>query len=130
MKCVNCGGTEFFETKILNDQVLKTEGYVEQTVQAFACLKCGRVQLYVPQKTIDEYLTREQEKKAKEIEMHELEQAITAAVERIRALEAVIEDEEQTVKTVNEAKAELQSEKVRLKELQKRRAGKQGWIKW
>ena len=47
MKCIVCGCEELKEIKIINDQVVKTEGYVEQIVKSYACQKCGHVELYV-----------------------------------------------------------------------------------
>ena len=47
MKCTACGCEKLYKVEIINNQVLATEGYVEQTVDSYACEKCGHVELYV-----------------------------------------------------------------------------------
>ena len=47
MKCIVCGCEKLKEIKIIDNQVLATEGYVAQTVKSYACEKCGHVELYV-----------------------------------------------------------------------------------
>ena len=50
MKCTVCGCEKLKEIKIIDNQVLATEGYVAQTVNSYACEKCGHVELYIKQK--------------------------------------------------------------------------------
>ena len=50
MKCIVCRSEKLKEIKIIDNQVLATEGYVAQTVSSYACEKCGHVELYVKQK--------------------------------------------------------------------------------
>ena len=40
------GNEKLKEIKIINNQVITTEGYVEQTVKLFAYEKCGHVELF------------------------------------------------------------------------------------
>ena len=47
MKCIVCECEKLKEIKIIDNQVLATEGYVAQTVKSYACEKCGHVELYV-----------------------------------------------------------------------------------
>ena len=47
MKCTACGCKKLYKIEIINNQVVATEGYVEQTVDSYACEKCGHVELYV-----------------------------------------------------------------------------------
>ena len=46
-KCTVCGCEDLKPIRIINSQVLRTHGYVEQTVDSYACTKCGHVELYV-----------------------------------------------------------------------------------
>jgi len=46
MKCTLCGNEKLKEIQIIDDQVVKTEGYVDQTVRSYACEKCGHVELF------------------------------------------------------------------------------------
>ena len=46
MKCTVCGCEKLNEIKIIDNQVVATEGYVAQTVKSYACESCGHVELY------------------------------------------------------------------------------------
>lgn len=50
MKCTVCGCENLYEIDIIDNQVVATEGYVEQTVKSYACKECGHVELYVDKK--------------------------------------------------------------------------------
>lgn len=62
MKCTICGCEDLFKVPIINNQVLATEGYVAQTVNSFAYMKCGHVELFVEQKTIDDHIAEIEKK--------------------------------------------------------------------
>jgi predicted nucleic-acid-binding Zn-ribbon protein len=47
MKCTACGNNKLYEISIIDNQVVRTEGYVAQTVNSYACENCGHVELYV-----------------------------------------------------------------------------------
>ena len=46
MKCTSCGCKNLKEIKIIDNQIVATEGYVAQTVKSYACKNCGHVELY------------------------------------------------------------------------------------
>jgi len=46
MKCTLCGNEKLKEIKIIDNQVVATEGYVAQTVKSYACEKCGHVEMF------------------------------------------------------------------------------------
>ena len=51
MKCTVCGHDKLKKIRILDNQVVATEGYVAQTVDSYACEQCGHVELYVNSKS-------------------------------------------------------------------------------
>lgn len=57
MKCSVCGSENMVEVSIIDNQVLATEGYVRQTVNAYACEDCGHIDLYMPKEKIDSHIT-------------------------------------------------------------------------
>ena len=54
MKCLNCGKTEFEEMPLYD--IYCTEGGAVQLVDAYVCLNCGRVELYMPKELIEKKL--------------------------------------------------------------------------
>lgn len=50
MKCSVCNCEKLSEIKIIDCQILATEGYVEQTVNSYVCEKCGHIELYAKEK--------------------------------------------------------------------------------
>lgn len=51
MKCIVCGCEKLKKIKIIDNQVVASEGYVAQTVNSYACEKCGHVELYANNKS-------------------------------------------------------------------------------
>lgn len=51
MKCTVCGHDKLKKIRILDNQVVATEGYVAQTVDSYACEQCGHVELYANSKS-------------------------------------------------------------------------------
>ena len=117
MKCTNCGNETFFETKILDNHVLATEGYVAQTVRSYACLQCGHIELFVSQNDIDAYNEEQAKKKKEQDEKNKLAVEIENQEKNIIELRKLINDENQTVKTVKEAKANLELAERKLNDL-------------
>ncbi len=46
MKCTMCGHEQLKEVKIIDNQIVATEGYVSQKCKSFACEKCGHIELF------------------------------------------------------------------------------------
>ena len=46
MKCPNCGKTDFRQARLFDTCIL--EGYQKELFQAYACINCGRVEMYMP----------------------------------------------------------------------------------
>lgn len=111
MKCLLCGKEKFFKVKIIDNQVIATEGYVSQTVDAYACENCGHVELFVSQDVINKHFQSIREENEKQERRKLLQDEITRLKSEIKKLTEIVADENQTVKTVNEAK-------LKLKELQ------------
>lgn len=105
MRCPNCGKTEFELMGIIDDQC--TEGYVRQLVEAYTCLNCGRIELYMPQELINKRI----EQKRKQAEQKQAEENRKREEVRLRTrmqeLELFLQDENHTLKELKEAQKEL-----------------------
>ncbi len=107
MKCPNCGKEEFEEMSLIYSDVLATHGSVKQLVESYACMNCGRVELYVPKKWIDNRLEEQRvaaEKRQAEAKAQE-ERALLLA--RLDTLEVILKDETRTLKELKEAYGEF-----------------------
>ena len=102
-RCANCGGTDFEITKI--GDILATEGAI--WVHSYVCTKCGHIELFDPDfDAFADYLNElaEQERQAKIAERQKKEEERKQEMKR---LEAIINDENSTVKQVREAQEKL-----------------------
>lgn len=116
MKCTNCGNNELFQTQAI--LILHGSGSVNANI--YACNKCGHVEMFVPQKTIDEHNERVEMEKQQKQEQIVREQEIKKIQARLEELKLIIQDENQTVKAVNAAKQEYEEESKKLKSLTER----------
>ena len=118
MKCSVCGGDNLFEIRILESNVLVTHGSVNQTVNAYACVDCGHVDLYAPKKMISDHQRDLRKAEEKRIKLENLNKKIAEVNDDIGKLKEIIADENQTVKSVNEAKKRLNELNAELKNLE------------
>ena len=104
INCSNCGSTNFTHTSI--GEILATEGHFN--VNAYACLKCGHIELFSP--ALDAYAKQEREKLAqkKQLEEQERKRKEEEWNNRVKELNDIINNEDSTVRQVKEAKAELE----------------------
>ena len=110
MKCPNCGKQNFKEAKLLETCIV--EGYQEELFQAYACLHCGRVEIYMleSEEVINRKIAKEKETEEKKLK----EEARRKAAEeernkRIEELKGVLTDENSTIKEARQAESELKS---------------------
>ena len=102
-KCSNCGKADFEKTTI--GEILRTEGYF--SVNAYACTNCGHIELFDPDyDAFAEYL-REQEELKKKALQEERDRKAAEKQQKIKKLEAIVNDENSTVKQVREAQKQL-----------------------
>ena len=52
MKCPNCGNETFKTVETHDICILRTSGEITQVAIAYACEKCGRIELYMPESWI------------------------------------------------------------------------------
>ena len=105
MKCPNCGKTEFRPVKLFETCIL--EGYQRELYQAYGCINCGRVEIYMPNGWGATVLAaedaevlkkkKEEERKIEEKRLHD----------RMAELEAFLQDENHTLKELKTAQKEL-----------------------
>lgn len=107
MKCPNCGNTEFEKMSIIDSDICATEGRVWQIVDAWVCVNCGRVELYMPKKNIDERLeeNRIEAEHQKAVEIRK--QAENRLRIRMQELTEILKDENRTIKELKEVQQEL-----------------------
>ena len=104
IKCQNCGATDFEPTQI--GWINACEGSF--TVNAYACKHCGHIELFDPK--LDIYAKqlceeREAQRRQEESERRKKEEA---RQQRIKELHEIINNEDCTVRQVNQAKEELE----------------------
>lgn len=114
MKCLNCGSQEFFQIQLLNTKIILDFPSEAQIVTSYACKKCGHVELFAPQKMIDEQIARENKKLEEEKLKTEYSQKIEELKKQITNLELIVKDENQTVKAVKQAQEELNNKQKEL----------------
>lgn len=112
MKCPNCGGQIFYEREITTNGNC-TEGGAWQPIllgsfqmMGFICKNCGRVEIYCPGSPESFKKQEAAQKKAAEEEQTR-QQRVEELNNRKKVLNAIVSDENQTVKAVREAKEEL-----------------------
>lgn len=107
MKCPNCGKTEFENMPLFDCDICASEGFVWQLVDAWVCVNCGRVELYMPKKLIDERLekNRIERERQKVEETRKQQEACLRA--RMQELTEILKDENRTLKELKEAQSEL-----------------------
>lgn len=105
MKCPNCGKTEFEQMQLY--EIYCTEGGAKQIVQSYVCMNCGRVELFMPQESINKRIEQkrvaEERRQAEENRKREEERLRN----RMQELEAFLQDENRTLKELKEAQREL-----------------------
>ena len=105
IKCSNCGGTKFERTTI--GTILATEGCFH--VNAYACEKCGHIELFVPESDSYAEELRRQEAIRRAEEAQRRKQEEEAKQKYREELLKIINDENSTVKQVKEAQEALNS---------------------
>lgn len=104
IKCQNCGGTNFKPTSI--GTILATEG--EFSVNAYACQRCGHIELFEPR--LDMVAKQICEERKAQRQQAELERKKVEEIrqQKIKKLNEIINNEDSTVRQVKEAKKELE----------------------
>lgn len=102
MKCLPCGGSKFVPYTFA---CILTEH--EIYADSFACVECGRIEFYAKQYILDSYLDQIKKRELAEGKNAQIESQIASLQKSIDALNLIINDENQTVKTVRESKEKL-----------------------
>lgn len=103
IKCSNCSGTEFMHTSI--GEIL--EGHFN--VNAYACKNCGHIELFDPKLDLYAKQERAEYEERKMREEAERKNREEVRQKRIKELQEIINNEDMTVRQVNEAKKELEA---------------------
>ena len=105
IKCSNCSGTDFEPTTI--GEILSTEGNFY--VNAYACQKCGHIELFDPDLDLFAQQKREELSAQKQREKLEQQKKEEVRQKRVKELKEIINNEDMTVRQVNAAKQELKA---------------------
>ena len=105
MKCPNCGKTDFRPARLFDTCIL--EGYQKELFQAYACINCGRVEMYMPKDWGAKVLASEKEAEAKRKQEEARLNEEKRLRERMVELESFLQDENHTLKELKEAQKEL-----------------------
>ena len=116
-KCTVCGNTELIPLRFA--YVDGEPGvFFEPTVDSFACTKCGHMEFFAREEDIQRYLDkREIERNASAKREADLCELKVAKIERERLL-SITEDENQTLKSIREARDKLSKLNARIKQLE------------
>ena len=102
MKCPSCGGTKFVPYTFA---YILTEHQIN--ADSFACIECGRIEFYAKQHFLDQILDEVEKRQLAEEKNAYIESQIAFLQKRVDVLKAIIDDENQTVKTVRDSKEDL-----------------------
>lgn len=105
MKCPNCGKSEFRKAKLFDTCIL--EGYQTELYQAYACINCGRIEMYMPEDWGTKILAAEREAEEKRKRAEEQKREEQRLRDRMAELEAILQNENYTLKELKEAQREL-----------------------
>ena len=109
MKCPNCGGTEFRKIdKLFELHCWDCCVSMENHVEAYGCINCGRVELYMPDNWAKDILLAEKKKEEEKKAVEEKQALIDNLNEKISELEFIAFDDNSTLKQAREAKSEIE----------------------
>ena len=120
MKCTICGGQEFVDCVISTKGGLGDE--VDTTVSnasTSACRQCGHIEWFLSEKTMKDLVLREKQTIEYQKQLKEYEQKKAILQEKIERFNKIIADEDQTVRTIKEAKEKIILLENELKSLRK-----------
>lgn len=107
MKCLFCGcERDFVDIKLADVLILSDSGNYEQSVKSYACVECGFVQLF-DKEQVDKRLAENKKNEDYEKKFAKYHAEVNAIKKEIEVTQAIINDENQTVKAVKEAKEKL-----------------------
>lgn len=107
MKCPNCGNETFKTVETHDICILRTSGEITQVAIAYACEKCGRIELYMPESWIRQNIDAKKIDEDKKNFYAEKTERIKKLKMKIDNLKEIINDENQTVKAVREANEKI-----------------------
>ncbi len=129
IKCSQCGGNEFYQSdrSILQEQwawVMSdcgNYGTCNPTIEVYFCKKCGHIEMFVN----DEFKRKHEEKVQHDLEYHQKLEAfeknknldIEKLEKEINNLETIINDDNNSVKLVNQSKEKLIEAKTKLEQV-------------
>ncbi len=105
MRCPNCGKTNFRRAKLFDTCIL--EGYQKELFQAYACINCGRVEIYMPEDWGAKILAIEKATEDKRKQEEDRQKEEKQLRERMVELEMFLQDENHTLKELKDAQREL-----------------------
>ena len=106
-KCTACGSTELFPFDLVNLGDVIVEGNPRFQYESFACKNCGHIELYADSTAVEKYWSDLKAKEEKAARISELENELAELKKRKVELHSIINDENQTVKAVNQAKQDI-----------------------
>lgn len=121
MKCPSCGGTEFVPYGL----AIGMAGEYEEQVDAFACMGCGRIEVYAKTNILDRKVDQIRQAQRIQEERNEVDAEIAVKEKELEELKKIIGDENQTVKNVREAKEKMVEVQNRINVLRSRKSSLQ-----
>ena len=97
-------------------------GEYEEQVDAFACIECGRIEVYARRSILDRTIDQMRQAQRIQEERNEIDAEIAVKEKELDELKKIIDDENQTVKNVREAKEKMVGVQNRIDVLKRRRS--------
>jgi len=116
-KCTACGSTDLSKVDMVHLLGIILEGgRSKEMPDSYACNICGHIDLYAQTMTLDRCQAANKAKAEKDAEVERLKKALEGLRAEEQNLNAIISDENQTVKTVRQAEADLNDVRKRIHE--------------
>ena len=100
-------------------------GEYEEQVDAFACIECGRIEVYARRSILDRKIDQMRQAQRIQEERNEIDAEIAVKEKELDELKKIIDDENQTVKNVREAKEKMVGVQNRIDVLKRRKSAPQ-----
>jgi len=110
-KCASCGGMELFATYLSGYEYTGGGG-----MDTLACKTCGHINMFLSDAKIKAKTDADNVEKEIQKLLNEYENEKTKLQKELEELEAILNDENQTMKVVNEAKDKIKTIKARVQE--------------
>jgi len=107
-KCTACGSTDLSSVDMINLLGIILEcGRPREMPESYACNVCGHIDMYAKDETLNRFRAEKTAKAERDAEAEKIRMRLDELNAKRKELEAIISDENQTVKAVKQAEIDL-----------------------